>query len=173
MNKIHVFSFASYQARYFFQQLISGVFYCHSMVINTKIFRVISVSFLCLVLTFPLIYLSWSKYAIEIWSWRTPYWMEAQLHVWRFVILVIQRFNYRFNLVWEVFLSGICEIFFLWLVLFVQSSLLHSRPKSTVGTPAYIAPEVLSRREYDGKVCCPLTSCINPCCVPHFYLFFC
>lgn len=33
-----------------------------------------------------------------------------------------------------------------------KSSLLHSRPKSTVGTPAYIAPEVLARREYDGKL---------------------
>lgn len=32
-----------------------------------------------------------------------------------------------------------------------KSSLLHSMPKSTVGTPAYIAPEVLVSKKYDGK----------------------
>ncbi|CDY68254.1 BnaA01g34560D [Brassica napus] len=34
----------------------------------------------------------------------------------------------------------------------MQSSVLHSQPKSTVGTPAYVAPEVLSRKEYNGKI---------------------
>ena len=38
------------------------------------------------------------------------------------------------------------------IVVIYQSSVLHSQPKSTVGTPAYIAPEVLLRQEYDGKV---------------------
>ncbi|KAK2967534.1 hypothetical protein RJ640_030405 [Escallonia rubra] len=33
-----------------------------------------------------------------------------------------------------------------------KSSVLHSQPKSTVGTPAYIAPEVFLRQEYDGKI---------------------
>jgi serine/threonine-protein kinase SRK2 len=33
-----------------------------------------------------------------------------------------------------------------------KSLVLHSGPKSTIRTPAYIAPEVLSSKEYDGKV---------------------
>lgn len=87
-----------------------------------------------------------SKYATEIWSWKTRYWMEALHHGWKFVILDTPRWVLNWERsVWFVYID--------WLLLYsVQSSLLHSRPKSTVGTPAYIAPEVLSRREYDGKV---------------------
>ncbi|CDY17786.1 BnaC08g21940D [Brassica napus] len=33
----------------------------------------------------------------------------------------------------------------------LRSSILPSQPKSTVGTPAYIAPGILLRQEYDGK----------------------
>ncbi|KDD75670.1 protein kinase, partial [Helicosporidium sp. ATCC 50920] len=33
-----------------------------------------------------------------------------------------------------------------------KSAVFDSQPKSTVGTPAYIAPEVLSRQQYDGEV---------------------
>ncbi|KAK9799366.1 hypothetical protein WJX73_002909 [Symbiochloris irregularis] len=33
-----------------------------------------------------------------------------------------------------------------------KSNVFDSQPKSTVGTPAYIAPEVLSRKQYDGEI---------------------
>ncbi|XP_077233371.1 serine/threonine-protein kinase SRK2A-like isoform X3 [Tasmannia lanceolata] len=85
--------FSEDEARYFFQQLISGVNYCHSMQICHRDLK-----------------------------------LENTLLDGRPAPrLKICDFGYS------------------------KSSLLHSRPKSTVGTPAYIAPEVLSRREYDGK----------------------
>uniref|UniRef100_A0A0D9XMJ9 non-specific serine/threonine protein kinase n=1 Tax=Leersia perrieri TaxID=77586 RepID=A0A0D9XMJ9_9ORYZ len=81
------------EARYFFQQLISGVSYCHSMEICHRDLKLENTL------------LDGSP---------TPR-------------VKICDFGYS------------------------KSALLHSKPKSTVGTPAYIAPEVLSRKEYDGK----------------------
>ncbi|XP_076905950.1 serine/threonine-protein kinase SAPK2-like [Bidens hawaiensis] len=85
--------FSENEARFFFQQLISGVSYCHSMEICHRDLK-----------------------------------LENTL------------------------LDGstaprvkICDFGY------SKSSVLHSQPKSAVGTPAYIAPEVLSRKEYDGK----------------------
>ncbi|XP_059313574.1 serine/threonine-protein kinase SRK2A isoform X3 [Lycium ferocissimum] len=86
--------FSEDEARYFFQQLISGVHYCHNM------------------------HLCHRDLKLE----------NTLLDGSAAPRLKICDFGYS------------------------KSSLLHSRPKSTVGTPAYIAPEVLSRREYDGKL---------------------
>nr|KAJ0199815.1 hypothetical protein LSAT_V11C600337600 [Lactuca sativa] len=92
--KKYVFFSLTYQARFFFQQLISGVSYCHSMEVCHRDLK-----------------------------------LENTL------------------------LDGsaaprvkICDFGY------SKSSVLHSQPKSAVGTPAYIAPEVLSRKEYDGKL---------------------
>ncbi|XP_076912080.1 serine/threonine-protein kinase SAPK3-like [Bidens hawaiensis] len=86
--------FSEDEARFFFQQLLSGVSYCHSMEICHRDLKLENTL------------LDGSP---------TPR-------------LKICDFGYS------------------------KSGLLHSQPKSTVGTPAYIAPEVLSRKEYDGKI---------------------
>lgn len=86
--------FSEDEARFFFQQLISGVSYCHSMEICHRDLKLENTL------------LDGSP---------TPR-------------LKICDFGYS------------------------KSGILHSQPKSTVGTPAYIAPEVLARKEYDGKI---------------------
>ncbi|KAK1430507.1 hypothetical protein QVD17_13303 [Tagetes erecta] len=85
--------FSEDEARFFFQQLISGVSYCHSMEICHRDLKL-------------------ENTLLD--GSRTPR-------------VKICDFGYS------------------------KSGLLHSQPKSTVGTPAYIAPEVLSCKEYDGK----------------------
>ncbi|PWZ31336.1 Serine/threonine-protein kinase SAPK4 [Zea mays] len=107
--------FSEDEARYFFQQLICGVSYCHYMVQNAQ--------------------------AEEFLFIRQT---KSQSTLLRTKELDLKLEN--------VLLDGspaprlkICDFGY------SKSSVLHSRPKSAVGTPAYIAPEVLSRREYDGK----------------------
>ncbi|XP_066391244.1 serine/threonine-protein kinase SAPK2 isoform X2 [Miscanthus floridulus] len=86
--------FSEDEARFFFQQLISGVSYCHSMQICHRDLKLENTL------------------------------LDGSISP----RLKICDFGYS------------------------KSSVLHSQPKSTVGTPAYIAPEVLARKEYDGKV---------------------
>ncbi|KAL8034241.1 hypothetical protein ABFX02_12G014700 [Erythranthe guttata] len=86
--------FSEDEARFFFQQLISGVSYCHSMQICHRDLKLEN----------------------TLLDGSQP------------PRLKICDFGYS------------------------KSSLFHSQPKSTVGTPGYIAPEVFSRKEYDGKI---------------------
>jgi serine/threonine-protein kinase SRK2 len=86
--------FSEDEARYFFQQLISGVSYCHSMQVCHRDLKL----------------------------------ENTLLDGSDAPRLKICDFGYS------------------------KSSVLHSQPKSTVGTPAYIAPEVLLKKEYDGKI---------------------
>ncbi|KAK7252847.1 hypothetical protein RIF29_37087 [Crotalaria pallida] len=86
--------FTEDEARFFFQQLISGVSYCHAMQVCHR----------------------------DLKLENTLLDGSSELR------LKICDFGYS------------------------KSSVLHSQPKSTVGTPAYIAPEVLLTQEYDGKI---------------------
>lgn len=80
--------FPLWQARFFFQQLISGVSYCHFMVYFELSFTLcvrnlyepfLNQSFYC------------SKFVIGIWNWKTRSWMEVQHLGLKYAILVTPR----------------------------------------------------------------------------------
>ncbi|GAV90750.1 LOW QUALITY PROTEIN: Pkinase domain-containing protein [Cephalotus follicularis] len=121
--------FSEDEARFFFQQLISGVSYCHSMVYLTARLNQKSLVF-----------------SVHILSLR--------LLLVNSMFFLLQQICHRDLKLENTLLDGsseprlkICDFGYS-----KASSVLHSQPKSTVGTPAYMAPEVLSREEYDGKI---------------------
>ncbi|WZZ17048.1 hypothetical protein YC2023_110137 [Brassica napus] len=84
------------------------------------------------------------KFRIKILSFFSSLWRESE----RYVVFSSQEWKKKKG---KSILGALRASN--WLFMVVVSSILHSQPKSTVGTPAYIAPGILLRREYDGKVC--------------------
>ncbi|KAH7566525.1 hypothetical protein JRO89_XS08G0178800 [Xanthoceras sorbifolium] len=105
IGKCNAGRFSEDEARFFFQQLISGVSYCHAMQVCHRDLKL----------------------------------ENTLLDGSPAPRLKICDFGYS-----KVVLTFFSDL--------SGSSVLHSQPKSTVGTPAYIAPEVLLRQEYDGKL---------------------
>lgn len=90
--------FHLHQARFFFQQLISGVSYCHSMVLSLMLLHWVSKPFYP---SFCFIFCVWfkaimscSKFVIEISSLKIHSWTAVQHHVLKSVILGTQRYSH-------------------------------------------------------------------------------
>ncbi|XP_026398131.1 serine/threonine-protein kinase SAPK10-like isoform X1 [Papaver somniferum] len=105
--------FSEDEARFFFQQLISGVSYCHAMQVCHRDLKL-------------------ENTLLD--GSAAPRLKICDFGYSKSSVLLMRKF---------LLLNFVC---------FFQSSVLHSQPKSTVGTPAYIAPEVLLKKEYDGKI---------------------